>query len=127
LPARESGSPSSGRGRPGSFRVRRASEVDEGDHWSMSRFLVVATAGAGGDLPPLIAAALALRDRGHETFFVADRSVEHTLAGLGVEVRVLPSELDLGPRLVAAIREAMAATGGDLGAAGPLVETRMRA
>src|SRR5919198_2108729 len=93
----------------------------------MSRFLVVAIGGAGGDLPPLIAAALALRGRGHETVFVGDRSVERTLAGLGVEARVLPSELDLGPRLIGAIREAMAATGGDLGSAGPVVEERLTA
>ncbi len=91
----------------------------------MKRFLIVATAGAGGDLQPLLAAALALRGRGHETVFVGDRSVEHALAGLGAEVRVLPSELDLGPRLISAIREAMASTGGDMAAAGPLVEERL--
>jgi UDP:flavonoid glycosyltransferase YjiC (YdhE family) len=68
-----------------------------------------------------------LRGRGHETLFVGDRSVERTLAALGVEVRVLPEALDLGPRLVAAIREGMEATDGDLGAAGPLVEERLRA
>src|SRR5262245_20355672 len=32
---------------------------------TMSRVLVVATSGAGGDLQPLVSAALALRDRGH--------------------------------------------------------------
>jgi UDP:flavonoid glycosyltransferase YjiC (YdhE family) len=75
----------------------------------------------------LIAAALALRRRGHETLFVGDRSVDRALAGLAVEVQVLPEALDLGPRLVAAIRDAMEATGGDLPAAGPLVEERMAA
>lgn len=93
----------------------------------MSRFLVVATGGAGGDLPPLIAAALALADRGHETLFLGDRSVDQTLRELGVPVRSLPPEADLGPRLVAAIREAMASTGGDVAAAGPLVEERLAA
>src|SRR5579885_1529430 len=93
----------------------------------MSRFLVVATAGAGGDLQPLVAAALALRERGHETVFAGDRSVEAVLNGLGLDVRVLPPELDLGPRLVGAIRDAMAASGGDLVAAGPLVEQGLAA
>ena len=91
------------------------------------RVLAVATAGAGGDLQPLLAAALALRGDGHEVFFVGDESVERALGGLDVTVEVLPGELDLGPRLVVAIREAMASTGGDLLAAGPLVRERMTA
>ena len=91
----------------------------------MSRYLVVATAGAGGDLQPLIAAALALRGRGHEVCFAGDASVQRALSGLGLEVEVLPAELDLGPRLIAAIRQAMAATDGDLAAAGPIVEQRL--
>jgi UDP:flavonoid glycosyltransferase YjiC (YdhE family) len=89
------------------------------------RFLVLATGGAGGDLQPLIAASVALRDRGHEAIFVGDRSAGRMLAGLQLDVRVLPQTLDLGPRLVAAIRDAMEAAGGDLAAAGPLVEERM--
>jgi len=36
--------------------------------------------------------------------FVGDRSVDRALAGLGVDVQVLPEALDLGPRLAAAIR-----------------------
>ncbi len=96
-------------------------------HAGMSRFLVVATAGAGGDLQPLVAAAMALRSRGHETPFLGDSSVERSLAPLGVDVQALPTSLDLGPRLGGAIREAMAASGGDLGAAGPLVERAMAA
>jgi len=92
---------------------------------SVARVLVVATAGAGGDLQPLVAAALALRDRGHETLFIGDRSVERTLAGLGFAVEALAPEHDLGPNLVAAIREAMAVSDGDLGRAGPLVQQRM--
>jgi UDP:flavonoid glycosyltransferase YjiC (YdhE family) len=91
----------------------------------VSRFLVVATGGAGGDLPPLIAAALELHRRGHGITFLGDRSVERTLAGLGVDVRSLPQELELGPRLAGAIREAMEATGGDLEAAGPLIEEQL--
>src|SRR6266508_3097218 len=104
-------------GRPSSANVRGT---------DMGRYLVVATAGAGGDLQPLIASAMGLRDRGHETVFLGDPSVRRSLGGLGLEVRVLPEELDLGPWLIAAVREAMAATGGDAGAAGPIVLERMK-
>src|SRR6266540_2263760 len=104
-------------GRPSSANVRGT---------DMGRYLVVATAGAGGDLQPLIASAVGLRDRGHETVFLGDPSVRRSLGGLGLEVRVLPEELDLGPWLIAAVREAMAATGGDAGAAGPIVLERMK-
>ena len=91
----------------------------------MSRILVVATGGAGGDLQPLVAAALALRERGHETPFAGDGSVQRSLRELGVAVELLPPELDLGPRLAGSIREAMATTSGDLAAAGPIVQQRM--
>ena len=93
----------------------------------MSRFLIVATGGAGGDLPPLIAAAQALRERGHETSFVGDAAVDRAPSGLGLEVQVLPAELNLGPRLAGAVREAMTTTGGDLKAAGPMVERALAA
>ncbi len=83
---------------------------------------MVATGGAGGDLPPLVAASLALRDRGHEITFVGDASVEHILARLHVAVEVLPEEVDLGPRLGSVIQEAMQATGGDLAKAGPMIQ-----
>src|SRR5437867_3994531 len=88
----------------------------------MARILIAATAGAGGDLQPLVASALALRERGHETVFLGDASVARALAPLGVDTEVLPPELDLGPRLVAAVRDAMKASGGDLAAAGPVVQ-----
>jgi len=87
--------------------------------------LVVATAGAGGDLQPLIAGALALRDRGHETVFLGDRSVQRVLRDVGLATETLPPELDLGPRLAGAVREAMTATSGDLAAAGPIIQERM--
>jgi UDP:flavonoid glycosyltransferase YjiC (YdhE family) len=93
----------------------------------VSRILVVATAGAGGDLQPLVASALALRDRGHQTLFLGDRSVQRVLRDIGANTEILPPELDLGPRLAGAIREAMAATGGDLVAAGPIVQEQMAA
>lgn len=87
--------------------------------------LIVATAGAGGDLQPLVAAALALREQGHEITVVGDASVARSLSPLGVETTVLGPDLDLGPRLVGAIREAMTSTGGDLATAGPLVRASM--
>ena len=88
----------------------------------MKQFLIVATGGAGGDLPPLVAAALAIRERGHQIAFVGDPSLGRALTGLGVELQVLPAELDLGPRFASVMREAMTATNGDMVAAGPLVE-----
>jgi UDP:flavonoid glycosyltransferase YjiC (YdhE family) len=88
----------------------------------VARILVVATAGAGGDLPPLAAASLALRERGHHTIFIGDAGVQRTLAPLGVEVEILPQTFDLGPRLVGVIQDAMRTTGGDLERAGALVQ-----
>ena len=61
----------------------------------MSRVTVVATAGAGGDLQLLVAAALALRDRGHETRFVGDQSVQRLLRPIGIETETLLPELPL--------------------------------
>ena len=91
----------------------------------MSEILVVATGGAGGDLPPLIAASLALRERGHEITFIGDASVRRTLAPLHVEVEILPAEVDLGPRLAGVVQGAMQATGGDLAKAGPMLQRGM--
>jgi UDP:flavonoid glycosyltransferase YjiC (YdhE family) len=93
----------------------------------MSRILFVATAGAGGDLQPLVAAALALTARGHNVELLGDRTVERSATGLGMGLTTLPPELDLGPALIGAIRDAMTATGGDLHAAGPLVQEGMHA
>lgn len=91
----------------------------------MAKIVIVATGGAGGDLPPLLGAVLALRERGHEVLAVADGSARTALGAAGVSTRVLPSEVDLGPFLIGAIRDAMAATGGDLAAAGPIVAERL--
>lgn len=87
--------------------------------------MIVATAGAGGDLPPLAGAAVALRERGHEVLFVGDGTVERSLRPVGLSGHILPPEVDLGPRLIAAVRDAMATTSGDLAAAGPIVQERM--
>ncbi|HVS04677.1 MAG TPA: nucleotide disphospho-sugar-binding domain-containing protein [Candidatus Dormibacteraeota bacterium] len=91
----------------------------------MGEILVVATGGAGGDLPPLVAASLALRERGHEITFIGDASVQRTLLPLQVDVEVLPTEVDLGPRLASVVQEAMQASGSDLAKAGPMLQRAM--
>lgn len=93
----------------------------------MARVHLVATAGAGGDLQPLLATAVALRDRGHDVSLLGDRSVERAVAGLGMKVEALPPEYDLGPALMAAVKDAMSATDGDLARAGSIVQHRMTA
>ncbi len=57
--------------------------------------------------------------------FLGDRSVQRVLREIGLASETLPPEFDLGPRLAGAVREAMAATAGDLVAAGPIVQERM--
>jgi len=70
----------------------------------MKTILVLATAGAGGDLQPLITAALALRKRQNRLVLLGDASVTAAVRGLGFETAVAPPESDLGPRLVATIK-----------------------
>src|SRR5256885_16569019 len=84
--------------------------------------LIVATGGAGGDLPPLVAASLALRDRGHEITFVGDASVEHVVAPFHVAVVVLPKEVDLGRRLASVVQEAMQVPAGTLAKTGAMLQ-----
>jgi len=91
----------------------------------MSRAHVVATTGAGGDLQPLLATVIALRDRGHDLSLVGDKSVEWVGQSLGIGTEALPPEFDLGPALVAAVREAMMEADGDANQAGPIVQQRM--
>lgn len=88
----------------------------------MKKILVLATAGAGGDLQPLMAVALKLASRGCELVFFGDSSVAATVQPLGIETIVAPPEHDLGPRLIAAIREAQ---GLEQSAQGDLVRQRM--
>ena len=91
----------------------------------MSRILVVATGGAGGDLQPLIAVAAALRARGHEIVVLGDPAVGNAVSTLDVAVEMLPPELDLGPRLIQAIRDAIAQSEGDMARAGAVVGQRL--
>lgn len=72
----------------------------------MKKILIVATAGAGGDLQPLVAVALGLRQRGHALTFYGDASVMKAAGGLGWrpgnDLFESPPEHDLGPTLIAA-------------------------
>jgi UDP:flavonoid glycosyltransferase YjiC (YdhE family) len=70
----------------------------------MKTILILATAGAGGDLQPLIAVALGLRDRGHKLVFFGDTSVAAALQDLGIQTVLSASEHDLGPRLIATMK-----------------------
>ncbi len=71
------------------------------------RVLVLASSGAGGDLPPLMAVAVGLRERGVGLLFVGDASVAEAARGLDAEsdVVVAPREHDLGPVIIGAIRD----------------------
>jgi UDP:flavonoid glycosyltransferase YjiC (YdhE family) len=89
---------------------------------AMKRILALATAGAGGDLQPLMAVALQLASRGHELVFSGDPSVAAIVQPLGIETVVAPPEHDLGPRLMAAIRDAQ---GLEQSVQGDLVRHRM--
>ena len=88
----------------------------------MKKILVLATAGAGGDLQPLIAVALGLRERGHDLIFFGDKSVAAAIRGLGIDANVSAPELDLGPRLIAAIKDGQ---GLEPSAQGELVRQRL--
>jgi UDP:flavonoid glycosyltransferase YjiC (YdhE family) len=71
----------------------------------MRRILILATAGAGGDMQPLVAAVLGLRQRGHELSFLGDATVANEIEPLGFETVILPPEHDLCPQIVAAVRD----------------------
>ncbi len=71
----------------------------------MKKIMVLATAGAGGDLQPLVAVTLGLVKRGHEIVVVGDQSVADALQSLGIRALTMPPAYDFGPRLIAAIRD----------------------
>lgn len=90
----------------------------------MKKVLVLATAGAGGDLQPLIAVTLGLIERGHEILVLGDTTVASAIQDLSIETIILPPAYDFGPRLIAAIREGQAL---DPAAQGNLVQQRTAA
>jgi UDP:flavonoid glycosyltransferase YjiC (YdhE family) len=87
----------------------------------MKKILTLATAGAGGDLQPLVAVTLELLKRGNEVLVLGDDSVASAITDLGIKTIVLPSTYDFGPRLIAAIRDGQAL---DSEAQGKLVQQR---
>ncbi len=90
----------------------------------MKKILVLATAGAGGDLQPLVAVTLGLIERGHEILVFGDNSVESAIKDLGIEIAVSPPAYDFGPRLISAIRDGQ---GLEPAAQGELVQQRTAA
>jgi UDP:flavonoid glycosyltransferase YjiC (YdhE family) len=71
----------------------------------MKKILILATAGAGGDLHPLLAVAFGLRQRGHHLVIFGDTTVAAAVRGMGLEMIEAAPEHDLGPRLVALNKE----------------------
>lgn len=61
-----------------------------------NRVVVLATAGAGGDLQPLMAAALGMLKRGHHLVFLGDEPVARAVTPLGIACSPIPEELDMG-------------------------------
>jgi UDP:flavonoid glycosyltransferase YjiC (YdhE family) len=88
----------------------------------MKKILVLATAGAGGDLQPLLAVALGLHQRGHKLIFFGDTTVAATLKSMGIETIGAAPEHDLGPRLLALGKERQ---GLDLAAQADLTRRRL--
>ncbi len=88
------------------------------------KILVLATAGAGGDLQPLVAAALGLRQRGHALSFLGDGAISAQVRRLGFDTAILPPEHDLGPQIIASVRDSQ---GLPEAARGKFVEQRLSA
>jgi UDP:flavonoid glycosyltransferase YjiC (YdhE family) len=91
---------------------------------AMKRILVLATAGAGGDLQPLLTVTHKLAHRGYALVFCGDSLVAAAVHALGIEPVITPPEHDLGPRLSAAIQDALA-LGLDPAAQGDFVQRRL--
>lgn len=64
----------------------------------MKKVLVLATGGAGGDLQPLMAAAIGLLERGHDVSFVGDAAAMQHSARLQLTdpVSVVCEALEVG-------------------------------
>ena len=59
------------------------------------RVLALATAGGGGDWPPLAAVITALIDRGHDVTVLGDRALAGQVAGTRIQIAPAPDGLDL--------------------------------
>jgi UDP:flavonoid glycosyltransferase YjiC (YdhE family) len=62
----------------------------------MKRAVFLATAGAGGDLQPLMAASLGMLKRGHHLAFLGDDAVARAVTPLGIASSPIPEKLDMG-------------------------------
>jgi UDP:flavonoid glycosyltransferase YjiC (YdhE family) len=60
------------------------------------RILALATAGAGGDLQPLMAAAIGMQQRGHRVSFMGDDAVARAVVPMGAACAPIPPNLDMG-------------------------------
>ena len=65
------------------------------------RILILGSSGGGGDWPPLVAAAVALTQAGHEIIYLADGGIANATAGSGLTIESVPPGLDL-PSAIAA-------------------------
>src|ERR1700694_2198800 len=72
--------------------------MDENDArvGAMKKVLVLAMGGAGGDLQPLMAAAVGLLERGHRVEFVGDAAGAQTASQRGITCTEIPPEQDMG-------------------------------
>lgn len=59
------------------------------------RVTVIGSSAGGGDWPPLVAAALALRNRGHHVHYIGDDPLREKLDRTGLDVQAVPAGLDL--------------------------------
>ncbi len=71
------------------------------------RVLALASAGAGGDLQPLLALVSQLHKRGHRVLLFGGREVASAVSGVGIGTLASRPELDLGPRFIAMRQETM--------------------
>lgn len=62
----------------------------------LNRAVILATAGAGGDLQPLMAASLGMLKRGHHLVFLGDDAVARAVTPLGIACSPIPEKLDMG-------------------------------
>lgn len=89
----------------------------------MAKLGILATAGVSGDLPPVMALALGLAERGHRVEFLAGQELASIAEGVGLRATITDPKHDVGPQILHAVREAQ---GMDLGAQGDLIDRRLR-
>lgn len=63
------------------------------------RVLVLGSSAGGGDWPPLVAAALALAEAGHEILYFGDEDLARATDGTGLRIHPVPPGLDFPSRM----------------------------